>query len=177
MNIMKNRFLFCLFICLIVSPIYARQNKARPLKPVVPHAADVRVTVDQFQEFLDGIKMKFADSERLEGRVMWLDSIALNLQFRPGDPELKIPVEVITKFEMRIEKPFWPIASSIALGGVVGALVPLEIDDKNTYALNRMASLGLGTTSGLVTGLLIRSAFPEQWLEVPLELLRLGIKK
>lgn len=143
----------------------------------MPHTADVRVTVNQFQELFDGAMMKFGDGARLQGRVMWLDSISLNLQFQPGDPELKIPTGIITKFEMRIEKPLWPVAASIALGSVVGALVPIDVDDRNTYALNRMVSLGIASTSGLVTGLLVRNAFPEQWVEVPLELMRLGIKK
>ncbi|MFQ5628469.1 MAG: hypothetical protein ACE5I1_06895 [bacterium] len=143
----------------------------------MPHAVDVRVTVNQFQELFDGTLMKFGGGTRLQGRVMWLDSIALNLQFNPGEPELKIPTEIITKFEMRAEKPLWPVATSIALGSVVGALVPIDVDDRNTYALNRMTSLGIGTTSGLVTGLLFRNAFPEQWVDVPLDLLRLGIKK
>lgn len=179
-KIIKNQTLFSLFIFLIVSPLFARQNNAyetEPLKPVVPHAADVRVIVDQFQEMLDNVNTKFGDGTHLKGRVMWLDSIALNLQFQPGDPELKIPVEVIKKFEMRAEKPFWPIATSILVGGFVGAVSPIDVNDRSTHALNRMTSLGIGTTSGLVAGLFVRNAFPEQWIEVPLELVRLGIKK
>lgn len=156
--------------------ILGRQQQAVSLEPIVPHVADVRVKTMRFENTINNVIFEFEENSQFAGRVMWLDEQTLTLQIQHGSPELKIPVDAITHFEMKKEKSALPVAIGIALGGLIGLIYPIG-DDVTHPALVRMYYAASGVGIGVVSGLVAKRYFPERWVEVPLAQVRLGIKR
>lgn len=153
----------------------AQEETPASARPVVPHLAYVRVQTDHFENELEGVAFAFEDSSVFSGRVMWLDDRLLTLEVRPNTPQLKIPLEAITHFEMKIEKNMWPLTLAVIGGGLAGGLYPIS-ERASHPPLNRMYYVAAGLMGSLAVGLIIKRYQPERWMEVPLSQLRYGIK-
>lgn len=154
----------------------AARAQQEPAEPVVPHVAAVRLSTRAFDTDLDGRLLSFPDSTLFRGRVMWLDDQTLWLQVDRRQPDLKIPLDAVTSFEMVTEKAVWPVTTFPFAGILIGAVHPVSSAATHPW-IPRFSNMAIGAVAGLVSGMIFRHYLPAPWVSVPLARLRLGIKK